>query len=130
MPFNVVAVVVAALTGFVIGGLWYGPLFGAAWQRTSGVTPEVLAARNMAVVFGVSLLLLLVAAVNLAMFIGPDQPVSFGLMAGAAAGIGWVATAFGVVYLFEARSFGHWLINAGYFAVTLTAMGGILTAWP
>jgi hypothetical protein len=130
MPFNVVAVLVATLAGFVIGGLWYGPLFGAAWQRHAGVTPETLAARNMGVVFGVSFLLLLVAAVNLAMFIGPDQPLSFGLMAGAAAGIGWVATAFGVVYLFEARPFGHWLVNAGYFAVTLAVMGGILTAWP
>jgi hypothetical protein len=130
MPFNWMAVLAAALTGFVIGGLWYGPLFGRTWQSASGMSPEVLAGRNLARVFGVSFLLLLIAAVMLARFIGPGQPVSFGVMAGAAAGAGWVATAFGVIYLFEARPLAQWLVNAGYFIVTFVVMGGILAAWP
>lgn len=130
MPINWMAVLAATFTGFVIGGLWYTPLFGAAWQRATGLGAEALAARSMPRVFGLSFLLLLVAAINLAMFIGPGQTVLFGAFAGGAAGIGWVATAFGVVYLFEARPLTHWLVNAGYFVVTLTAMGAILAAWP
>lgn len=130
MTVNWLAVIVAALSGFIVGGLWYGPLFGRAWQHASGVSTEALAGRHMAQVFGISFGLLLVAAGMLAFFIGPGQPVSFGLMAGAAAGVGWVATALGVVSLFEARPFAHWLVNAGYFIVTLTLMGGILAAWP
>lgn len=130
MPFNWVPVLAATLAGFIIGGLWYGPLFGRTWQTAAGMSPAALAGRNMARVFGASLLLLLIAAAMLALFIGPEQPVSFGLMAGAAAGVGWVATAFGVVYLFEARPLAQWLVNAGYFIVTLTIMGGIVAAWP
>lgn len=130
MPVNWMAVLAATLAGFVVGGLWYGPLFGRAWQTAAGMDPESLARRNMPRVFAASFLLLLVAAVVLALFVGPGQPVRFGLMAGAAAGLGWVAPAFGVVYLFERRPLGHWLVNAGYFIVTLTLMGGILTAWP
>ncbi|GAB2489384.1 DUF1761 domain-containing protein [Arenimonas alkanexedens] len=31
---NIWAVLAAALSGFVLGGLWYSPLlFGKAWQR-------------------------------------------------------------------------------------------------
>jgi hypothetical protein len=130
MPFNPLAVLIAALAGFVIGGVWYGPLFGSVWQRASGMTPEALARRNMAQVFGVSFVLLLVAAAVLALFIGPDQPVSFGLLAGVAAGAGWVAPAFGIVYLFERRPAAQWLVNAGYFVVTLGVMGAVLAAWP
>jgi hypothetical protein len=51
------------------------------------------------------------------------------MMAGALAGIGWVATAIGVNYLFERKSFRLFLINAGYMAVSLTIMGAILGAW-
>jgi hypothetical protein len=123
------AIVAAALSGFLIGGLWYGPLFGRRWQTASGMTAEALAGRNMVQVFGVSFLLLLISAIMLALFIGPGKPVSFGLLAGGAAGVGWVATAFGVVYLFERRSLAQWLVNAGYFVATLVAMGAILAAW-
>lgn len=130
MPFNVMAVLIAALAGFVVGGVWYGPLFGSVWQRAASMTPEALAGRNMARVFGLSFVLLLVAAAVLALFIGPDQPVSFGLLAGLAAGAGWVAPAFGIVYLFERRPAGQWLVNAGYFVVTLGVMGAVLAAWP
>ncbi|MBA2459694.1 MAG: DUF1761 family protein, partial [Gemmatimonadales bacterium] len=29
---SLLAVLVATLLGFVLGGLWYGPLFGRAWM--------------------------------------------------------------------------------------------------
>ena len=35
-----IAVVVAAIACFLLGGLWYSPaLFGKAWQREAGLTP-------------------------------------------------------------------------------------------
>ena len=37
---NWLAVLVAAASGFVIGGLWYGPLFQKPWMRLSGMTKE------------------------------------------------------------------------------------------
>ena len=44
---NLLAILVAAATGFLIGGLWYGPLFGKAWMAEHGFTEEQLRAGNM-----------------------------------------------------------------------------------
>jgi len=46
-----------------------------------------------------------------------------------ATGAGWVATAIGILYLFEMRSLKHFLINAGYMIVAFTVMGIIIGAW-
>jgi len=125
---NWLAVFAAAISAFIIGGLWYGPLFGKAWMHANGYTEEDLAKRSPPLVFGVSFLLMLAAAVNLAMFIGPEATLAFATMAGLAAGLGWVATFLGVIYLFEKRSAALWLVNGGYSVVALTAMGAILGA--
>jgi hypothetical protein len=122
------AVVVAAFFTFVLGGLWYGPLFGKAWMRASGMTEERARAGNMPLVFGLSFVLQLLAAFSLDMFIG-EEGIGFGVFAGAMTGVFFVATAFGVVYLFEQRPLAHWVVNAGYQIVSFTAMGAILGAW-
>lgn len=123
------AVLVAAVSTFVLGGLWYGPLFGEAWMRASGVTEEEAREGNKPMIFGVSFVLQLVAAAVLAMFIGPEGGLSFGLLAGASVGIAWVSTTLGVHYLFEGKSFAHWAVNAGYSTVAFAVMGAILGAW-
>ena len=126
---NWLAVLVAAVSTFLLGGLWYGPLLGRAWMRASGMTEEQAKQGNMGMVFGVSFVLQLVAALVLAMFIGGDATAMFGLFAGASVGVAWVASALGVIYLFEQRPFGHWMVNAGYHVVSFTIMGLILGAW-
>ena len=35
---NLLAVFLGALAFFVVGALWYGPLFGKTWQRADRVT--------------------------------------------------------------------------------------------
>ena len=39
---NVWAILLAAVSSFVLGGLWYGPLFKDSWCRLAGVDPEKL----------------------------------------------------------------------------------------
>ena len=36
---NIWAVLVAAVSSFALGGLWYGPLFQKVWCREAGVDP-------------------------------------------------------------------------------------------
>jgi hypothetical protein len=122
------AIVVAAFLTFALGGLWYGPLFGRLWMRASGVSEERAGQGNLPLIFGLSFLLQLLAALSLDFFIG-EQGVSFGVFAGAMTGIFFVATAFGVVYLFEQRPLSRWAVNAGYHVVSFTMMGAILGAW-
>lgn len=126
---NFLAILVAAGTTFMLGGLWYSPLlFAKSWMREAGITEEQTRQANMARVFGFSALAALVMAWNLAMFIGP-QGTAFGTFAGLATGLGWVAMSLGVIYLFEQRSLKLWLINSGYQVVAYTVMGAILGAW-
>lgn len=126
---NWLSVITAAVSSFLVGGIWYGPLFGRAWMAAFNLSEEDLKSRNMPLVFGGALLLALVAAINLEMFIGAEADIAFGTAAGFAAGFGWVATFLGILYLFEFRSMKAYLINAGYCIIALTIMGLILGAW-
>lgn len=126
---NWLAVIVAAVSTFALGGLWYGPVLGRAWMVASTMTEEKAASGNRARTFGVAFLLQLLTATALALFIGPDAGLSFGVFAGFMAGALFVATAIGVVYLFEQRSFALWGIDAGYQILAFTVMGAILGAW-
>lgn len=127
---NIWAVLVAALSTFLIGGLWYSPaVFGRAWMTENGFTEESMKNSNMVKIFGLAFLLGLIAAINLAMFMGPENRPEMGAFWGFLAGFGWVATFVGTHYLFERKSFRLFLINAGYSIVALTVMGIIIAAW-
>jgi hypothetical protein len=127
---NIWAVLVSALSTFLIGGLWYSPaVFGKAWMKENGFTEDSMKNSNMVKIFGLTFFLALIAAVNLAMFLGPTATVSDGAFYGFLAGFGWVATFVGTHYLFERKSFKLFLINAGYSVVSLTVMGVIIGAW-
>ena len=128
---NYLAVLPAAASTFVIGGLWWSPLlFQKAWMRANGFTEEKLEEGSMAKIFGVSFVLTVVMAFNLAMFLaGPDTTVAWGATAGVLAGGGWVALGIAIVALFERRSLTYILVNGGYFVVAFAVMGAILGAW-
>jgi hypothetical protein len=129
MELNYLAIVLAALSTFVLGGLWYSPAaFGKAWMKENGFTEEDLKKGNMLKIFGLAFVLALISSINLAMFMGPEKEVSMGAAYGFAAGFGWVATFVGTHYLFERKSFKLFLINAGYSIVALTIMGVIIVA--
>ncbi|HEY9044399.1 MAG TPA: DUF1761 domain-containing protein [Ohtaekwangia sp.] len=130
MDLNYWSILAAAASTFLIGGIWYSPaVFGKAWMRENGFTEESMKGANMAKIFGLSFVLGLIAAVNLAMFMGPEDKPEMGALWGFLAGFGWVATFIGTHYLFERRSFKLFLINAGYSIVALTVMGVIIAAW-
>jgi len=127
---NYLAIVAAALAAFVLGGLWYSPvLFGKAWQREVGLSDEELKRGNMARIFGTSLILSLIASWVFALFLGPRPPISFGLGAGFAAGLCWVASSFGMNYLFARRSLKLFLIDGGFHTLQFTLIGLILALW-
>jgi hypothetical protein len=132
MPeINWIAVVVAAVSSFVLGGLWYSPvLFGKAWQRETGLTDERLKNGNMAMIFGLAFVLSLLAAWNFANFLGPRPSLAFGAGVGASAGLLWVAGSFGINYLFERKSFKLFAINGGYHTLQFTIIGAVLALLP
>jgi hypothetical protein len=131
VSINWMAIVAAAVVGFVVGGLWYSPaLFGKIWMDAAGLTEEQLAGGRKARIFGLSLIFLLIMSYCLAMFLAtPDITLQTGALYGFLTGFGWIFFAFGVVGLFELRSWSYILVNGGYWVVTMTLMGAILGAW-
>ena len=128
---NYFAVLVAAISTFILGGLWYSPLlFGRAWMRANNFSDDDLQTFSKARMFGWSLVFSLVMALNLAMFLsGPTTNVSWGMTAGALTGLGWVAMAIAVIGVFENRSWAYILINGGYMTIAFTVMGAIIGGW-
>lgn len=123
VSINWLGVVLAVVASFAIGFLWYGPLFGKTWMAATGITAESAQSASMGKIFGTATILQFIAAVVLSMFIGPDPTVGFAVGAGFAVGMFWVATALGVSYLYEQRTFAHWAVNASYNVVSYTVWG-------
>ncbi len=127
---NWLAVIAAAVSSFVVGGIWYSPvLFGPAWQLESGVTDEQIKSGNPAVTYGGALLLSLVAATVFAIFLGREPDLVLAVSAGFSAGLFWVGASLGINYLFERKSLTLFLINAGYHTLQFTVIGLVLGLW-
>ncbi|MGH9321407.1 MAG: DUF1761 domain-containing protein [Vicinamibacteria bacterium] len=128
---NYLAVATAALSTFLIGGLWYSPLlFQRPWMKANGLSEADLQKGGTGKIFGLSFVFALVMAFNLAAFLaGPDTTLAWGATAGALAGFGWVALGIAIVALFERRSWTYILVNGGYFIVSFVVMGAILGGW-
>lgn len=128
---NWLAVLVATVSAFVVGGIWYGPLFGKAWMAEMGFTEEQLKEANMAKIYGIAFVLEFMIALQLAMFLGhggTDPSIGEGAIYGFHIGFFFVALSMGVNALFSRESLKLWFINAFYFVILLTLMGAILTA--
>ena len=159
MEFNLLAILVAAVVPLVLGFLWYNPaLFGNVWMRESGMTEEKMKSGNMAVIFGISLLLsfllafytqfIVIHQMGALGMVGADleaaQPsfqafmddygnahrsFGHGALHGAMAGIFFVLPIMGTNGLFERKSWKHIFINVGYWTLALTIMGAIVCGW-
>ncbi len=126
---NVWAVLVAAVSSFLLGGVWYSKsLFGPAWGCAAGVSMESKHG-HPARVFGVSFFFALVAAGAFAWWLGPQPPLQFALERALVVGLGFVATSFGINYQFADRKSAMWLIDAGYHAVQFLVFGLVLGLW-
>jgi hypothetical protein len=111
------------ILAFVIGGVWYGPLFQKAWMADTGMTDEK---RGPPIkVFGGAALHALIGALALSLLLdrasGLTTHFSGGLLIGVAA-----AAALGINYMFAARPRRLLYIDGGYTVVLYGAMGLVI----
>jgi hypothetical protein len=129
MHVNYLAVLAAAVSSFLLGGLWYSAkLFGPSWQRAAGDMRKKEDG-HPAKVFGVSLIFALVAAYAYAVLVPVQANVVAAGVQGLLVGAGVVATSFGINYQFANRSGALWLIDGGYHTLQFGIYGIILGAW-
>lgn len=121
------AVVIAAVVFFAIGGLWYAVLFAKTFTRASGMTEEEMGDSDP-VTFGVTFVLQFLAAIGLAALIGGDTSVADGLRTGLEVGVFFMFTTLAVAALYDRKSPVLFGLNAGYNLVGFAAMGAIVGA--
>lgn len=124
---NIWIVLLAAVSSFLVGGLWYSPmLFGKAWNAENGAPPTTA---HPAKVFGVSFVFSLVAAACFGFLVGPSPTLEASVKLGALVGAGFVAASFGINYQFAQRTFKLWLIDGGYHIAQFLLIGLVFGLW-
>jgi len=120
------ATAVATLSAFVIGGLWYGPVFGPAWMAAVGVSEATLAKGfNPVKIYGLTAVLAALSSLFFACVLAPfgDRGAVFATLLGLGVGVFFVAFSLATNDLFERRSLRLFLINGGYHAVRFAVIG-------
>lgn len=135
-----IAVIVATIVSFVIGGIWYGPAFGKAWMAALGKTEaDKEAMRKRAPKgFAAGLIGALIASFVLGLFVqytrdakiaGFPTGIAGGLVVGFLAWFGFLLTTGVSGAIFEGRSGKLVGINQGFAIISYLLMGAILGYW-
>ena len=123
---NLLAILVAAATGLLIGGLWYGPLFGKAWMAEHGFTQQQLRSGNMLKIYGLTFAFSVLSAVFLGHLLAFfDTSARATLMISVGIALGYIIPAIGTNYLFSRKSGKLFAIDAGYWLTFYVAMGSV-----
>ena len=131
-PVNWLAAVLGAAAFFLVGGVWYGLLFGKAWRRELGISAADVAAAKargdgqLAKIMGLSFAAELVIAWMLAHLIARTSPEPHVIMMFAGGfGAFLMTPAIAINYLYQNRSLKLCAIDAGHFVFGMLAMGGL-----
>ena len=123
------AILVATGAAFVLGFLWYGPLFGQAWLKALGKTEADL--QPSPTPFVISFFTTLLSCVVLAAIMKGMAMQSLGgdLLIGGLVGVGFIAASMASDSAFCRSGMPLFLIQSGYRVLYSILMGGILGAW-
>jgi len=131
MKTNYVAVVVCAVVYWLLGGLWYGLLFGARWMALENMTLEQGRSMSSALPYIITFLLNLLIAYILSQLCSwrNANTVGRGAAIGVLLWVGIVAPITYTTYMYEMRPKELFAINEFFPLVGLCLMGAILGAW-
>ena len=130
---NWIAVVAAAISGFAVGGIWYGPIMGKRWMVAVGLTEEEVKSAPMGLIYGGAFAFSLLASWTLAhTFASYAIELSFAAKVMTAFGValGFVVPALGTAYLFSQKGKSLFFIDASYWLLFYLAMGFVHAAMP
>lgn len=145
MPeYNFLAIAVAALVPMILGALYYGPIFGNAWAASQGKTMKELEPNNMALTYGLALLVAFILAFYLKtnielthkdindageLYFGSFHSFKHGALHGAMSGLLGVIPVVVSLSLFHKMSGKNILLNVVFWLLAMAIMGGIVDAW-
>jgi Protein of unknown function (DUF1761) len=123
---NWLAILAATLAAFMVGGVWYGPLFSKPWMAELGLNKDSPGKRSMAMLLGFTLLLDLVSAFFLGHLLAhvahSTQTI---LMISTGIALGFITPALCINYLYQGQSVKLMAIDCGHWIVVYAVMGGV-----
>ncbi len=125
---NWLAVVLAAACGFIVGGIWYGPIMGKKWMGAVGLTEEQIKEGNMGLIYGGAFAFSLLASWTLAHTFASyatDLSVQAKIMTAFGVALGFIVPALGTNYLFSQKGKTLFFIDAAYWMLFYIAMGTV-----
>lgn len=133
ITINYLAVVIAAVAVFILGWLWYMPLFGKAFREARGVTEQMAAEgqKDMGKMMAVIFVCTLVMSWAMAVVVGYTNLVTVmqGVKLGALCWLGFALTMGLIETMTSRRRMKSFYIDTGYWLVSMIVMGIILSFW-
>ncbi|HEV7780121.1 MAG TPA: DUF1761 domain-containing protein [Chitinophagaceae bacterium] len=130
---NWLAIAVAAIAYFALGGLWYSVLFGKAWIKVTGIDMNRPGAKKgVGGVMVFTFVMLFVTCTGLALIVHRTMPIDgvlSGLKLGALTGICFSAIGIGMSYLYQGKPKALTLIDGGYHVLGNIIAAVILCIW-
>jgi len=130
---NWLAVLVASIAYFMLGGLWYSKaLFGSKWatlQKIDMNDPSVK--KGVAGMMFYSFLLMVVTVIGLAVLVARLDLtlISSGVKIGLVTGLFFSVTAISITFLYERKPLALYFISGGYQLIGNIIAAIILVAW-
>lgn len=131
---NWLVILGTALAGYLVGWLWYGPLFEKQWMKLNGFSKkdmEKSKKEGMAKTYLAGFLATVIMAYVLSMFVKLALAVTFvdGALVGLWLWLGFIATTLFGKVLWENKPFKLYLLDSLHYLVVLAVMGGIFAVW-
>ena len=131
---NIWAIVVAGITTFLIGGVWYTALFGKSWQiahhYSDEKVKELQANFSPLLIFGTMIVCYLIVALTMSLIIHATGTSTLG--GGATLGfLVWIIIACVVLtgHISTDVAFGGYLIDVSYQLIYCVGTGALLGIW-
>ncbi|MCC7522835.1 DUF1761 domain-containing protein [Candidatus Uhrbacteria bacterium] len=139
VPVNFLAVLAAAAASFVLGWVWFGPLFGKPWMKAMGISASDIE-KSKKEGMGKTMALNAVGTLVMAYVMAHSMVfattylnisgVSAGLQGGLWNWLGFMAPVIMGDQLWGGKPWKLFPITAGYYLVSLCLMGVIISLWP
>jgi hypothetical protein len=128
---NFLAVIVATVVSYAIAFVWYGVMFRKQWMQLTGVTEMKPSAKNVILMLVGTFIMSYVLDHSIAF--GNAYVQTSGLAGGLQGGffnwLGFIAPLTLTMVVYEKRPWKLWLLDNGFWLLSLLVMGAILSLW-
>ncbi len=130
---NYLAVVVAAVVVYILGWLWYMPLFGKAWRDARGITDQMAAEGQKDM--GKTMAVIAVCTIVMAWVVGVIASYLHlvtwmqGAKLGVLLWVGFALTIELIEMMTSRRKLASFYIDTGYWLVSMVILGVIVSVW-